>query len=387
MPDVHRRRTRAGRRALDDVLEYIAQLHDAVRSKSTPWREIFRTWRKISEELRRKAAEADVVKAAKREDEAVRSVTRKAARKSLAEHGCSTEEIEFALKTLEAPLGLAHRDADVKNLFDALVSLEKSLDAHRARLEELGDERTGLVLQPLWWVIERSRRPGLDPYEAVVLEQVPAVMPVWKEYEKVLAALDYRTKTQMMHTEAFGVPQTRRRAVLMARYKTDVRELEETHHRYRPGGVPAASLDADRADTPLWGVDEASVGRRKKRRPKGPWVPMEAALKEARRIARRPLQIWNCRTALPSPSSRTTGQAATRPHEGAVTTTPRPRRSPGRCPATGSSTRARTQIFPASNSPRPGCSRRSPSRIPGRDGTGPSRSATQCRLGSHCTCS
>ncbi|MER5340090.1 DNA cytosine methyltransferase [Streptomyces mirabilis] len=276
----------AGRRALDEVLKYIAQLHDAVRSDETPWHEVEGTWSGISEELRLKAAEADTVKALKREVEATRSVTRKAVRKNLAEHGCSTEEIEIALKTLEAPLALVRRDADLKSLFDGLVSLEKSLDAHRVRLEELGDERTGLVLQPLWWVIERSRRPGLVPYEAVVLEQVPAVMPVWEEYEKVLATLGYRTRTQMMHTEAFGVPQTRRRAVLMARFgKTDVPELEETHHRYRPGGVPTASRDADRTDTPLWGADEESVGRRKRRRPKDPWVSMEAALKMAKDIA------------------------------------------------------------------------------------------------------
>ncbi|MGW2060009.1 DNA cytosine methyltransferase [Streptomyces sp. NBC_01544] len=271
----------AGRRALDDVLEYIAQLHKVVSSKETPWSEVERTWNEISEELRLRAAEADKVKALKRKDEALRSVTRRAAGKSLAEHGCSPEEIKLALKTTEAPSGLAHRDADLKSLFDGLVALEKSLESHRARLEKLGDERTGLVLQPLWWVIERSRRPGLKPYEAVVLEQVPAVMPVWEEYEKVLASLDYRTKTQMMHTEAFGVPQTRRRAVLMARLgKIDILELEETHHRYRPGGVPAAARDADPADTPLWGVS-----RKKRKRPKYSWVSMEAALKKARDIA------------------------------------------------------------------------------------------------------
>lgn len=273
----------AGRRALEDVLAYIAQLHDAVRSESTPWREVFRTWRKISEELRGKAAEAKAVKAEKREIEAVRSVTRKAARKSLAEHGCSTEEIKIALKTLEAPLGLTRRDADLKSLFDGLVSLENSLDAHRVRLEELGDERTGLVLQPLWWVIERSRRPGLEPYEAVVLEQVPAVMRVWEEYEKVLGTLGYRTRTQLMHTEAFGVPQTRRRAVLMARLgETDIPLLGETHERYRPGGAPAASRDAGRADARLWEVDERNTGRKST---KDSWVSMEAALKKARDIA------------------------------------------------------------------------------------------------------
>jgi DNA (cytosine-5)-methyltransferase 1 len=275
----------AGRRALDDVLKYIARLHDAVRSEQTPWPEVEGTWSGISEELRLKAAEADTVKVLKREVEAARSVTRKAARKNLAEHGCSTEEIKIALKTLEAPLPLVRRDADLKGLFDGLVSLEKSLDAHRVRLEELGDERTGLVLQPLWWVIERSRRPGLVPYEAVVLEQVPAVMRVWEEYEKVLATLGYRTKTQMMHTEAFGVPQTRRRAVLMARLgEIDILELDEPHERYRPGGAPAASRDADRADARLWEVDEKSAGRREG--PKDSWVPMEAALKKARDIAR-----------------------------------------------------------------------------------------------------
>ncbi|WP_406100482.1 DNA cytosine methyltransferase [Streptomyces canus] len=275
----------AGRRALDDVLEYIARLHDAVRSESTPWREVFRTWRRISEELRHKAAEAATVKAAKREVETVRSVTRKAARKNLAEHGCSTEEIKMALKTLQAPLGLTRRDADLKSLFDGLVSVEESLDAHRIRLEELGDERTGLVLQPLWWVIERSRRPGLEPYEAVVLEQVPAVMRVWEEYEKVLATLGYRTRTQMMHTEAFGVPQTRRRAVLMARFgKIDIPELEETHERYRPGGVPAASRGSEHANGLLWDIDEKSVGK-SRQGPKDSWVSIEAALKKVRDIA------------------------------------------------------------------------------------------------------
>ncbi|MFD5814612.1 DNA cytosine methyltransferase [Streptomyces sp. NPDC127038] len=273
----------AGRRALDDVLAYIARLHDVVRSNETPWSEVERTWNEISEELRIRAAEADKIKALKRADEALRSVTRRAVRKSLTGHGCSTEEIELALKTTEAPRGLARRDADVKNSFEGLVALEKSLDAHRARLEELGDERTGLVLQPLWWVIERRRRTGLEPYEAVVLEQVPAVMRVWEEYEKVLGTLGYRTRTQLMHTEAFGVPQTRRRAVLMARLgNVEIPELEETHHRYRPGGVPAASRDANRADTPLWGGDEKKTERK---RPKDSWVSMEAALKKARDIA------------------------------------------------------------------------------------------------------
>ncbi|MEU6144170.1 DNA cytosine methyltransferase [Streptomyces sp. NPDC047081] len=273
----------AGRRALDEVVGYIEQLHDAVRSESTPWPEILDTWQGISAELRRKAVEAEAVKAKKREAEVLRSGNRKAARKRLAEQHCPTEEIKVALKTLEVPRGLARRDADLRILFDELISLDEVIDGHRAELEELGDERTGLVLQPLWWVIERSRCPGLVPYEAVVLEQVPAVMPVWVEYEKVLRTLDYRTRTQMMHTEAFGVPQTRRRAVLMARRgQVEIPKLDEPHERYRPGRAPT-SRDAVRGDARLWEVDEEIVGRR---RTKDSWISMEAALKKARDIAR-----------------------------------------------------------------------------------------------------
>ncbi|MET7649484.1 DNA cytosine methyltransferase [Streptomyces sp. NPDC005486] len=272
----------AGRRALDEVLAYIGRLHDVVREETTPWREIFRVWRGISEELRRKAVEADVVKTEKRAAEAARSVARKAVRKSLLGHDCSDWEIKAALKTLEAPRGLALKDTALRDLLAGLASLEEVLDECRSRLEELGDERTGLVLQPLWWVIERSRRPGLDPYEAVVLEQVPAVLPVWERYAEVLATLGYRARTQMMHTEAFGVPQTRRRAVLMARLgEVDIPEIVETHERYRPGGVPSGARGADRGDALFWDADDKGPGGTTK----DPWVSMETALKKARGIA------------------------------------------------------------------------------------------------------
>ncbi|MEV5927020.1 DNA cytosine methyltransferase [Streptomyces cellulosae] len=269
----------AGRRALDDVLGYIERLHTVVREAGAQWEDISRTWREITEELEARAAEAERIKAEKRQVDALRAVERKAIRKSLQENGSSQERIDRVLKALRASRDLAPEDAALNELVVQYNSLGAVLKSLKAELEKLGDERTGLVLQPLWWVIERCRRPGLEPFQAVVLEQVPAVMPVWEKYTEVLATLGYRTRTQLMFTEAFGVPQTRKRAVLMARLGgSEIPEVAETHERYRPRPVPTRT--ASEAGTPLWDTEVTVAGRT----PKKAWVSMETALKKARSI-------------------------------------------------------------------------------------------------------
>ncbi|MER5377359.1 DNA cytosine methyltransferase [Streptomyces sp. NPDC002553] len=270
----------AGRRALDDVLRYIERLHAVVREDATEWEVISRAWQEISTELEERAAEAEKIKAEKRKVDALRSVERKAIKKGLQEAGSSPKKIERVLKALRASRDPGLEDADLERLVEQYNFLGTVLNGLKAKLEELGDERTGLVLQPLWWVIERCRRPGLEPFEAVILEQVPAVMPVWEKYAEVLMTLGYRTKTQLMFTEAFGVPQTRKRAVLMARLgEADIPEVAETHERYRPRtGAAGASPEAD----PLpWDTE----GKCLDGAPKEAWVSMETALKKARSIA------------------------------------------------------------------------------------------------------
>ncbi|KAA6217852.1 DNA cytosine methyltransferase [Streptomyces filamentosus] len=279
----------AGRRALDQVLRYIERLHEAVRDTvdhpdaSAAWTQVFRTWRKIHEELRLKEVEARTVKAEKRALEQSRAEQRKAMRKRLEELGSSPEEAKLLLKELREPQDLTSSDDDLARLFEEFVDLTGRLDKLKDKLEELGDERTGLVLQPLWWIIERSRRPGSTPFEAVVLEQVPAVMPVWDKYAEVLDTLEYRTATQFLHTEAFGVPQTRRRAVLMARLDGSSRDrlppVEETHKLYHRGSAAPAPSPSD--TLPLE-TSEAGGGRRP---PRHKWISMGEALENARRLS------------------------------------------------------------------------------------------------------
>ncbi|MFF0106884.1 DNA cytosine methyltransferase [Streptomyces hirsutus] len=275
----------AGRRALDDVLKYIAQLHEAVRTENSEWKNISQTWRRISGELQRRESDAEKVKDRKRKVEDLRAAKRRAMRNRMVYLGNSSDAVKDFLKELKDPQNLELQDYELKGLLKEFSDLNNELAKLKDELEELGDERTGLVLQPLWWVIERSKRPGSTPYEAVILEQVPTVMRVWEEYAKVLATLGYKTRTQLMHTEAFGVPQTRRRAVLMARF--DPTALANKLHPGRLPKVPESHLHyrprAGQAETLFSGTSERSDTER----PKDSWVSMGEALEKAKEVANR----------------------------------------------------------------------------------------------------
>ncbi|WP_259454136.1 DNA cytosine methyltransferase [Streptomyces ginkgonis] len=123
---------------------------------------------------------------------------------------------------------------DVLHFVRRMVAREDRAEID-ADLAKLDDERTGLVLEPLRWILE-----AIDgthrAYEAVVLEQVPAVLPVWEAYAGALHSEGYSVDFGIVPTEAYGVPQTRRRAVLIARRgEHDIAIPEPTHRGYRKG--------------------------------------------------------------------------------------------------------------------------------------------------------
>lgn len=80
----------------------------------------------------------------------------------------------------------------------------------RFTLEPGEDERTALVLDPLRLAL--GGRPRL-----IAWEQVPPVLPVWEACAEVLRSVGYSVWTGTLNSEQYGVPQTRRRAFLIAR--------------------------------------------------------------------------------------------------------------------------------------------------------------------------
>lgn len=95
------------------------------------------------------------------------------------------------------------------------------------------DERTGLVLEPLRWAMLALDKGS--PFRWLAWEQVPAVLPVWEACAEVLRAEGYSVATGVLHAEQYGVPQTRRRAVLLA-------QLLPTDRRNQPAQELLARL-------------------------------------------------------------------------------------------------------------------------------------------------
>jgi DNA (cytosine-5)-methyltransferase 1 len=83
------------------------------------------------------------------------------------------------------------------------------------------------------WALEALE--GGSPFEAIMLEQVPAVERVWRAMAEVLESHGYGTDVAVLRTEEYGVPQTRRRAILIARLGVPTEEVwlpAPTHQKY-----------------------------------------------------------------------------------------------------------------------------------------------------------
>lgn len=127
---------------------------------------------------------------------------------------------------------------DSELILKAVSSCGGPLDAGSviaAYRDLFADPRSELVLQPLKWALD------LKP-EWLAWEQVPAVLPIWAACAKTLRRHGWNVWTGLVDAEAYGVPQTRRRAILLAHRSREVAMPPATHRRYRD----------DSSDLPRW---------------------------------------------------------------------------------------------------------------------------------------
>jgi DNA (cytosine-5)-methyltransferase 1 len=116
----------------------------------------------------------------------------------------------------------------VRDLTGAWGQLEDAMASLHATM---ADDRSLLALEPLRWCLE------LQP-EWTAWEQVPTVLPLWEACAQVLRRCGYSVATGILRTEQYGVPQTRRRAILVARSPELTDQLgpaelpTPTHSRY-----------------------------------------------------------------------------------------------------------------------------------------------------------
>ncbi len=120
--------------------------------------------------------------------------------------------------------GHGHGRRDSQRIMHAVTEL-----AHGGRMVEMAyrfkDPRSLLVLEPLRWAL--ALRPQWSCWE-----QVPAVLPLWEECAEVLRRIGYSVWTGLLNSEQYGVPQTRRRAFLIASRNHAVHRPAPTHSKF-----------------------------------------------------------------------------------------------------------------------------------------------------------
>ncbi|GAB2961978.1 DNA cytosine methyltransferase [Streptomyces heilongjiangensis] len=151
--------------------------------------------------------------------------------------------------------GLRAGNVDRDLCHQGLDDLARGKDTRTVLRDACADPRSLLVVEPLRYALD------LRP-DWIALEEVPAVAPLFAHVAGILRGLGYSAWTGVLNAADYGVPQTRRRAFLLAS-RTRTATPPEPTHTQDPGPDtlfgPALAPWVTMADALGWGATDRPV--------------------------------------------------------------------------------------------------------------------------------
>ncbi|BBC30839.1 DNA methylase [Streptomyces graminofaciens] len=141
----------------------------------------------------------------------------------------------------------------------AVADLAAGRDTREQLLGACADERSLLAAEPMRYL--HALNTVGEP-EWVAMEEVPDVLPLWKQYAAILRTWGFSVWVGILNAADYGVPQTRRRAILLAsRVRTAEppppthAQLAEPESLFGPGRARWVSM----AEALGWGATDRPV--------------------------------------------------------------------------------------------------------------------------------
>lgn len=111
----------------------------------------------------------------------------------------------------------------------AVADLAEGRDTRERLLVSCRDQRSLLAAKPMRYLY--ALNTAGEP-EWVAMEEVPDVLPLWRQYAVILRHWGFSAWSGILNAADFGVPQTRRRAILLASRTCTAQPPAPTHARF-----------------------------------------------------------------------------------------------------------------------------------------------------------